>query len=361
MDYYRVEKSLQVLFEQHIRLSQAQIKRIRQACMGVLLAGSSQLTWIARWLKGAAKQDSRVQWLRRLLTTPYLQHEYVYEPLIKQAIRAHNNQRIHLIMDRTALNSGGTDLLSVNMYFRKRAVPLVWQCMDHGMSGLERQSGLIDRVQRILPTSNEVIFHGDNEFGGIDLMKYVRRLGWDFMLGQSESHCYRQSPGQDWTTLKTLPVKRTRPVYLTDIELTKTHAYGGLNLLAFYKPRFKDNRKQREITYCATTLPVTPALKPTGRRRWGIEPSFKDLKSSGWNLQLGQIQQQKRLEGLVTLLHTAYLWATCVGRWLCKSGRRAEVDAKAHRHLSLFRLGWDWLVQKYRRGHTCPVLLRLYQ
>jgi len=360
MDYYGVEKSLQVLFERHICLSEAQIKRIRKACMGVLLAGSSQMTRIARWLKGAKQQDSRVQWLRRLLSTPYVQHEYVYKPLVKQAIQTHQHHRLHLIMDRSALNSGGTDLLSLSLYFRKRAVPLIWECMPHGMSGLDRQRRLIDRVQGILPESSTIIFHGDNEFGGVGLMKYVRRLGWDFMLGQSQSHCYRPHPDMGWKRLATLPVKRTRPLYLKDIELTKTHAYGGLNLLAFYQPRFKDDRRQRDIAYCATTLPITPALKPTGRRRWGIEPGFKDLKSSGWNLQLGQIPHQKRLDGLVTLLNTAYLWATCLGRWLCKSGRRAEVDAKTHRHLSLFRLGWDWLVQRYRQGEKCPTLLRLY-
>ena len=67
------------------------------------------------------------------------------------------------------------------------------------------------------------------------------------------------------------------------------------------------------------------------------------------------------LEQLV-LLALVYSWTVCYGRWLCKVGRRHEVDAKAkrHRHLSVFRLGWDWLIHQWCCRDPIPIVSRLY-
>jgi len=339
MDYYTVEKSLQGLFEEVLHLSRTQKGRIRNLCMGVLLAGTSHLSKIARWLPQETNQDSRIQWIRRTLETAYLSQEYVYQPLVRAALKAHRASVLHLVMDRSPLPDKQTDLLSLNLNFRKRAIPLVWEFMPHGMSGYDRHTRLVDRCLPILPAHSRVVFHGDNEFGGVPLMQYIRHLNWDVIVGQASRTCYRNYPDGEWQTLSTLPVTKSRSIYVRDIELTKSHGYGLLNLFAFRKPRFSTHHRKQDVIYCATSLPITPALRRIGRRRWGIECCFKDFKSSGWQLQMSNLSHSKRREGLMTVLSVAYLWATCLGRWLCKCGRRAEVDSKAQRHLSLFRIG----------------------
>jgi len=62
------------------------------------------------------------------------------------------------------------------------------------------------------------------------------------------------------------------------------------------------------------------------------------------------------MDSLLTLLALVYLWLTLLGRWLCKSGQRHLIDNQPKRHLSLFHIGWDWLIYQWRDGHDSPPL-----
>jgi hypothetical protein len=75
-------------------------------------------------------------------------------------------------------------------------------------------------------------------------------------------------------------------------------------------------------------LPIAHTLRRVGRRRWGIECMFRDYKSSGWQIDQSGLQNSDNTETLLVLLAINYLWATILGRWLCKSGRRSDVDTK---------------------------------
>jgi hypothetical protein len=359
MDYYHMEQSLQVLLSTYLPLSLAQKQRISDACLSVMLAGSSHLPQLAKWLPHQTQQASRERWLQRLLDAPYMQQEFVYAPLVKQCIQTYRAPCLHLLMDRSPLIAGESDYLCVSLLFRKRAIPLGWDVMAHGMSGYDQQIRLITRCLALLPDSEQIIFHGDNEFGGIPLLQFMRDKGCDVIVGQSQKHYYRYADS-DWHQLRELSVKRSQNIYLSNIYLTKEHDYGQLNLVGFFHPRFKGTRRQQEVRYLATTLPITPRLLVTGKGRWGIECQFKDFKSAGWYMNWSKIRAFNRLESLLNLLSIAYLWATCLGRWLCKTGKRRLVDNHAQRSLSYFRIGWDWLVHQFRVHGLCPTLLRLY-
>lgn len=359
MDYYRMEESLQVVFSKNMLLSTSQQSRISEACVAVMLAGSCQLSQVAKWLGHGTQQRSRERWLRRLLDAPFMRQEFLYTPLIKQMLAYYQVPRLHLLMDRSSVVAGKIDLLSLSLLYRKHAVPLVWTVMPTGMSGYEHQVGLINRVQSLLPSTEQVIFHGDNEFGGIPLLIYLRQLGWDAMLGQSGKNCFHRG-NYKWQAFSELAVQRKHNIYLSDVYLTKEHDYGKLNVVAFYHPRFKKKRRQSDIRYLATTLPITPQLLVTGKARWGIECQFKDFKSAGWQLNTTGLHDENRIEALLNLLSSSYLWATCLGRWLCKTGKRHLVDAHGQRGLSYFRIGWDWLVHQFRVQGLCPALSRLY-
>jgi|GEM_PF-1377832 len=360
MDYYQMEESLQVLFKQFMPLSEKQRDRIYEICRGVMLAGKSQLRGIARWLKQDTSQDSRVQWLRRTFQSPYLRHSYAYRPLIQQALRQYKPDYLHLIIDSTHLEHQQTDLLMLSLNFRHRAIPLIWKFVPYGSTGYETQIALIEACRPLLPDAVPVIFHGDSEFSAVRLMQYLTAIGWDYILGQRSAKHYHQGHTGTWSALNTLPVSKTQSCYLQDVEFTREYAYGPVNLFAFYQVKLYRRRVQREVVYCVTSLPITHSLRRIGHRRWGIECCFKDFKSSGWQLHLSHLSHPDRREGLLSVLSIAYLWATCIGRWLCKTSQRHLVDNKTPRQLSLFRIGWDWLVHQYNMNKHCPTLLTLY-
>ena len=361
MDYYRVREALQAVINATIPLSKAQRRRIRDICEAVLLARSSQISWLARRLVHTTQKDSRIQWLSRVLTKPYLHQDYVYGAFVKAILAQSRMSPLHVLMDRTVFTTHEIDLLSISFSFRKRAIPIAWTFMDHGMSDFERQKQLIDRCCALLPFETSVVFHGDNEFGSVALMRYMRDLGWDFIVGQSSKNYHRSYPNGTWQPFSALPVTRKRAVYVEQVEVTKEHQYGMVNIFGFYKPRFGKKHRRQHIIYCATSLPITPSLRRVGHRRWGVECQFQDMKSSGWNIQHCDISHPGRREGLLNILNLCYLWATCLGRWLCKTSQRHLVDTKPDRRLSLFRMGWDWLVNQYSTDRLCPALSTLYQ
>jgi hypothetical protein len=172
------------------------------------------------------------------------------------------------------------------------------------------------------------------------MMQYVdRQPYWDFILAQKK-HTYFQTSDETWHYLADLSIKPRQPVYLTDLTWTKYHHYKSVNLFAFYAPHQSSPTSPRhQVRYCVTSLPIAHTLRRLGRRRWGIECMFRDYKSSGWHIDQSGLQNPDNTDTLLVLLAINYLWATILGRWLCKSGRRSEVDAKKSVILVFFAWG----------------------
>jgi hypothetical protein len=348
------------LFRRHLALSDSQIGRIARVTVGMILAGTAQLPKVARWMSGDAKQDNRIQFMRRLLDAAYLTQQQVYQPLLRQALRSYREKVWHVLIDRSTLSKArDRELLVASLNFRKRAIPLAWQVINFGCTGADEQTALLSEAKQVIPAEQAVVLHGDTEFGSVKVMQFAQQNNWDFILGQPGNIRYHD--GQCWRLLQDLPITPRQSVYLSDIRWTVKHNYGPLNLFAFYSPHQAAEFAARcDSRYLVTSLPTTHTIRRVGRRRWGIEPFFKDYKSTGWELDSSALQCSNRLDHLIILLSVDYLWATCVGRWVCKTSRRSEIDAKPSRHLSLFRIGWDWLIHQHVMGREWPQMLALY-
>jgi len=361
MDYLSVEVSLQAIFRHSMPLSPAQTGRIARLCNAVLLAGEVHLTKIARFLKGETQQDSRVRWIQRLLAAAFMSQERVYQPVLQQMLSAFREAGWHLVIDRTTLWDGEIDLATISLNYRKRAIPLVWCCVPFGGAPEATYIELLHQCKWLIPPTVSVIFHGDTEFGGASIMRALRELGWDFILAQA-SHWHFQPLGAAHSLpLASLPVTPGQACQVANVDLFTEHPLGGINILAFYQPHYTQaGTCKRQVCYLATSLPLTAAVRRLGRRRWGTEPFYRDYKSSGWHITGSQLTSSQRQQGLLIVLALAYLWSVCIGRWLCKTGQRRLVDTHPTRHLSLFRIGWDWLIHQLRCDLLAPSLLRLY-
>lgn len=351
-----MDESVQALMQRYIPLSDAQRERIGQFCACVLLAGSSQVSQLARWLGREAKLDYREQWLRRLLNASYVSQELVYEAWFKQAVKGYQSKEWHLVMDRTNLVDKEVDLVTLALAYRHRAIPIKWEQIQYGGASTAQYIKLIQRASSLIPESVRVTFHGDAEFGAMPMINYLRQQNWDYILGQRRHYTYQDDDGQ-WYPLESLAMTKRKGIYLNNITLTRTHEVSDVNLFGFMHYGKNGQNEQR---FFATSLPIAHTLRQLGRRRWGIECCFQDFKSSGWNLEACQIPDADARERLLVFLSMCYLWATCMGRWLCKTGQRSLVDKSARRQASLFRIGWDWIVHQFRQQQPIPHLLTLY-
>lgn len=357
-DYLPIESSIQEIFRQSVPLMPAQISRIARLCTALVLAGEVTLSRLARQLKADTQQDSRIRWIKRLLAAPYLSQELAYQPLIKHVLAGYSNTIWHLVIDRTTINGREQDVVLISLNYAQRAIPLVWEFVAFGGADVKTHCELIRRCAALIPPDVQVVFHGDSEFGAQAIIRLLVDLGWDFMLAQKKSNHFWPAGASSSQAFETIPVSRRRSVHLAGISIGK-HSWGRFNLLAFWKPRRSGGHERRDITYLITSLPLTPGLKRLGRRRWGAEPFHRDYKSAGWRIPLSQLNAV-RLAGLFVIMALSYVWSVCTGRWLSKTGQRRFVDNRSRPHLSLFRIGWDWLVHALRVGGLSPPLLRLY-
>ena len=77
----------------------------------------------------------------------------------------------------------------------------------------------------------------------------------------------------------------------------------------------------------------------------GIEQSFRDDKSGGFDLAHTRLQHAQRIDHLLLALAIATLWCHELGEFVLKQGdpARCWVDPAHERTLSLFQLGLRWL------------------
>ncbi len=337
MSNSHLENTIFKLLCRYLPHNHRQLRRLASVCSAVQLARSTHLSHIARWLPQATQQTSRTRFLSRFFMSTQFRDDTIYQLLLEQALSRYRVPVWHLIIDRNNWIPKEQDVLMVSLSYHKRAIPMAWQLHDFGPTNAQEQMDLLQRVYAILPKNQPIILHGDAEFGSVPLMRFItRKTHWDFIFGQRSQTQFHLGDWQ-WQAVKTIHVTPSRPFFASNIFWTKTHHFGPLNFFAFYKPyRSIYNDPLKLVRYCTTSLPIAPHLRRLGHRRWGCEPLFRDFKSSGWQIQLSGLPDPDSRHALLLVLSINYLWASSLGRWLCKVGRRHEVDTKKNGILAYF-------------------------
>jgi hypothetical protein len=329
MSNSHLENTIFKLLCRYLPHNHRHLRRLARVCSGVQLAKSTHLSFIARWLPQTTQQSSRVRFLSRFFMSEQFRDDTIYQLLLQQALRTYRTPMWHLVIDRSSWIPEVQDLLMVSLSYHKRAIPVAWQIHDYGPTKVQEQVDLLQRVRALMPDKQPITLHGDAEFSSVPLMRFAtRQAGWDFILGQRSGNQFHLGDWQ-WHTAKDLKVTASRPFYAANVFWTKTHNFGPVNCFAFYKPyqtgRFK---VQKKVRYFTTSLPIAPQLRRLGRRRWGCEPMFRNFKSAGWCMHQSALQDPETRHALLLVLSFSYLWAVSLGRWLCKVGRRHEIDGK---------------------------------
>ena len=86
-----------------------------------------------------------------------------------------------------------------------------------------------------------------------------------------------------------------------------------------------------------------------------IEPTFRDWKSAGFDLEQTQIDDAHRLQILVLGLAVTTLWMIHIGDWQIRQGHRRQLDRIRHPDYSLFRLGRDFVRRAQTLNWSIPV------
>ena len=330
-----------------IQLPRPQHRNLAMLCVALARSSDCHLGTLALQLPVAARRDSLIQHLRR-----WSRHaptwQTAYRPLAANLLANWPGVEIGLVMDRTDLPPH-CSLLLVGAAYGSRVLPLAWRALDMGGTGADLQMELLEQVAPLLPPDRQVTFFGDGEFRAVALQADCQARSWHWQVGLKSDITIRTESGRHLALID-LPVTSTSgPVYCQNVLLTASHAFGPVNILARW------SRKDKWPRFWSTDLPADRHLWRRGRKRFWIEPTFRDWKSGGFDLEGSRLTDHRSIEALVLGMSITNLWMVHLGVTVCTTSLRPLIDVPHKRDYSLFRLGRDYIQRANAMDWEVPI------
>lgn len=316
--------------------SAPQVRNLALMMLALAYSPNCHLPTLALVLPIPGDRENLVQRIRRWLDNQAATQQRCYMPLVRQLFARWSGVEVGLVMDRTDIEDRWS-LLMLAVAFRYRVLPLAWRLLPYGATDTETQIALLHQVQPCLPDAQRVriTLYGDCEFRAVEVQRYCQAHHWHWQLGLKSDILFRQA-GDDWQPLQTLAVPRGERRYYQDVILTKQHAFGPVNLIADW------SRDEDRPRYVVLDQPADRHAWRRGRKRFWVEPFFRDWKSYGFDLEDSKLIHPHRLESLLLSMATTTLWMVHIGQWVTETGRRRLLEARHKRDYSIFRLGRDY-------------------
>jgi hypothetical protein len=330
--------------------SQPQLQNLALLCYALAFGRDCHLANLALELPLVGRRSSLEQRLQRSLRNGRFAVHRCYAPLGRQLLANWSGAELCLVLDRTDIKDE-VSLLLVGAAYHKRLLPLTWHVLRFGATGAAEQLPLLQRVLPWLPPQGRVCFYADSEFRTLEVQRWCQQQHWHWQVGLHNSLLFK-APDDAWQSLKSLGLQPGARRYLQNVWLGGKEAFGPVNLIADWAP------SETAPHYWAVDLPADPQAWRRGRKRYWIEPTFRDWKSYGFDLEASHIRDVDRLEHLLLGMALTTVWLLHIGEWLTHSGRRYEL-ARRTSDYSLFRLGRDYLARTRTVPGHIPVGLTL--
>jgi len=331
-----------------LNLSKPQQTNLALLSQALAVSPNCHLATLALALPLPGNRENLIQRLRRMLSQRPDWRDW-YGPVVKHVFAHWTGAEVALVMDRTDLTNRWS-VLTVGAAHGKRLLPLCWAVQPFGGTSAETQLSLLRQVQPYLPPTDRVriTFYGDSEFRAVPVQAYCREQHWHWYVGLKSDLRFQDEMGRQ-QALRDWPLERGQLAYRQQVTLTEKHAFGPVNLLAHWSANEETPR------YWALDQPADRQAWRRGRKRYWIEPSFRDWKSYGFDLERSQVDTAERLTVLVLGMALTSLWLIHLGQWLTTAGHRPLLEACHKRDYSLFRLGRDYVQRCQTLGWNFPV------
>jgi len=284
-------------------------------------------------------RDSVVQRLWRALLNVRLDVRTLYGPTVGHVLSWLNNPRgVIVVLDRTMIQDA-LNILMVSVAFRGRSLPLAWKIQKkEGSFQLRHIRAALRFVASWTPPDARIWVVDDREFQHVALQRFVRdELGWHFVQRLDQS---------TWVYPRGRTAFKLRH---SGLQRGQFRSFGRVQVTIGYWRLGED-----EPWYLLSDQTLGREAVRIYVRRFWIEEMFRHFKSQGWDIEASRIRHPAHFQRLVLMIALAYVWFVHICVALVKRGLRRWVDRCAHRTLSYFRLGWNWLDRLLAHDHPMP-------
>jgi hypothetical protein len=341
----RLYDTLVHVLSQHATwVDQRHRKTLAWMMVGLIQAGWINLTaWVPYVGSRARYAQSTVRRFRRWLDNDKIDVMSLYGPCIEHALAEWGEQALYVALD-TSMLWNTYCLIRLSVIYRGRAVPLVWDVLQHGSAqvAFDAYRALLERAALLLPRRCPVVFLADRGFADTDLMAYLQRLGWHWRIRiKSSFWLYRR--GRCRCKVERLSVAQGRACFWPQVYITEKH-YGPVHL-AVARPQAGN-----DFWYVLSDEPTDVTTLAEYGLRFDIEENFLDDKSNGFQLESSLIRSAQALTRLCLVLAMTTLYLVSQGVEVVKQGKRRWVDPHWFRGQSYLKIGWNWVKWALSRG-----------
>ena len=329
---------------------------------GIIGSRKTHLPAIASKAPGSKKRESRAKRFTRFLQNKTVTPQAFFLPYAKALVESLGESLpdgpLVLVMDASQVGRGCMALMVSVLYQQgklRRALPLCWQVVaaKKGHLSQEQHRQLLAQVKTLIPPGCQVIFLGDGEFDGCDLLADIAAAGWRFVCRTAKNVRLAEA---DWPqevfTLSDLALQTGDCVELSEHLFTE-QGFGPVLLGAVWE------QGQKEPLLLVSNLDFLDEACFWYKKRFGIETFFSDQKSRGFYLGHSHLSDPERLSRLLIATSLAYYWMVCLGAEVVRQGWQGLIHRTKRCDLSLFQLGLLWLEHCLNEGEPVTAILRV--
>jgi hypothetical protein len=302
---------------------------------GMIGSHKCHLPAIAQKVPTPSKPQSRIRRLERFLANDAIDSVTYYLPYVQALLHSLPDGPLVLVIDGSEIGRQCV-LLSINVVYKKRALPLCWLVVKGKKGHLSEQThiALVQKLAPLLPKESAVVFLGDGEFDGADLLQTLQELGWNYVCRTAKNVLLSEA-GERFQPTDLLLQQGDR-IELPEVGFTAAE-YGPVLVCIVWETSWK------EPLILVSNLDFLVEAYDWYKKRFGIETFFSDQKSRGFYLGHSHIGDTTHLQRLLIATCLAYLWMVCLGQWVVQTGQLPLIHRGDRCDWSLFRIGLAWM------------------
>jgi DDE family transposase len=337
--------------------------------LGIIESGSSVMSQIALHLPGASakrivKPLSNERRIQRFVANPGIRVDAISEQfasLVLKQICARPSVHLQIALDETP-KGAHLRMLVLCALVRKRALPLLWKCYPTDAPPRPMPELALDLLGRLAQLLAQL--PDERRPGRVEVTLMTDRgLAWpvfvDFCV-QHDWHFLLRVQGQ--TRVRLPDGSESRIDALVPTPGTEFHGHAEVFKNAGWKQVYVCARwpaDQEQPWLLISSWSARPRLDRVYRRRMWQEESFRDQKSSGFQLQQSRIRDPEHANRLLLALILAQLWTTSLGHYVQTKGLRHHFERKKRKELSIFQRGLRFFRHARVHGLQIPTSLQL--
>ena len=337
--YYTI---LTILSQHKEWLDKRHKKALAWMVVGAIYEGSVSLSRWAIYVESRAKYaQSKIRRFRRWLSNRRIDVHRLYAPLIKKALEGWEG-KIYLALD-TSMLFGRYCIVKISVLAAGRGIPIVWKVMEHRSAKVSFKvyKQLLERCKEVIPKGVKVILLADRGFCDLELLKYLKVLGWSYRIRIKRDFIVEYKGER--MRVGGIRMRKGEARFMNGAYLG-LERYGEVNVAIGWS---KGGKERWDLV--SDELVSVETFKEYGRRE-GIEGNILDEKSNGFNLQRSKIETAEGLERLIMVISVAILYLVSCGIEVEREGKRREIDGHWDRGMSYMKIGWGWVKSRISRG-----------